>query len=476
MADLERADAAQADILGLQLGDHPAALVAQPAGVVELGVEGRRHERAVAGEERRLGDQRSVEPRDQRLVPGQRLARRGEHRGELVRQRRAQPLRLRQAVADRREIARAAAVERQPRQRPLEVGHLAQVLAHRPRGLCRGVEVADRVLPFADQPGVGRGRVQPDLDEPRAAAGHRAVDGGEERAVAAAREAAGQLEVAPGRGVDLHQAAGAFAHRRAQQRQAAALGQLEVVDDGAERADLGAAEGGEAVERRHLVDRGDPRRGGGGIEAGAGQRRRHRAGLGDQIAQLVLLRVGDQHLARAEPRQHRSQHDPRAFGDRQVTGGDVDPGEGAVAADLGEGGEIIVPPRLEQGLLGQRAGGDEADDLAADHGLRAALARLGRVLHLLADRDAEALADQRQQVALGRVHRHAAHRDVLAEMLAALGQRDVEGGAGRLGVGEEHLVEVAHPVEQQRIRMLRLVLQILRHHRREDGVVGHRRS
>ena len=57
-------------------------------------------------------------------------------------------------------------------------------------------------------------------------------------------------------------------------------------------------------------------------------------------------------------------------------------------------------------------------------------------------------------------------------MHAALGQRDVQRRGGRHGVVEEHLVEIAHPVEQQRAGVLRLDLQILRHHRRH-GVVGH---
>ena len=129
---------------------------------------------------------------------------------------------------------------------------------------------------------------------------------------------------------------------------------------------------------------------------------------------------------------------------------------------------------LEQRFLGERPGGDEADDLAVDDGFGTALAGLGRVLHLLADRDAKALADELQEVAFGGVDRDAAHRDVLAEVLAALGERNVEGGGGGLGVGEEHLVEVAHPVEQQRVGVLRLVLEVLRHHRRDAGVVGHR--
>ena len=39
-----------------------------------------------------------------------------------------------------------------------------------------------------------------------------------------------------------------------------------------------------------------------------------------------------------------------------------------------------------------------------------------------------------------------------------------------LGVLEEQLVEIAHPVEQQAIRVGRLDLHVLRHHRRHTGL------
>ena len=42
-------------------------------------------------------------------------------------------------------------------------------------------------------------------------------------------------------------------------------------------------------------------------------------------------------------------------------------------------------------------------------------------------------------------------RDVLALVLAALGQHDAERAAGDLRVGEEQFVEVAHPIEQQAV-------------------------
>ncbi len=83
-------------------------------------------------------------------------------------------------------------------------------------------------------------------------------------------------------------------------------------------------------------------------------------------------------------------------------------------------------------------------------------------------------ADQPRQIGFGRMDRDAAHRDRLAAVRAALGQRDVEACGGRLGVVEEQLEEIAHPVEQQCIPRLGLEAMILRHHRRLLGgrIVG----
>ena len=125
--------------------------------------------------------------------------------------------------------------------------------------------------------------------------------------------------------------------------------------------------------------------------------------------------------------------------------------------------------RIEQALLGKRARGNEADHVAPHHGLRSPLARLGRILDLLAHRDAMALRDQALEIFVGGMDRHAAHRDVLPEMLAALGERDAERAGGDRSVLEEQLVEIAHAVEQEAIGVRRFDLEKLRHHRRGDG-------
>jgi hypothetical protein len=79
--------------------------------------------------------------------------------------------------------------------------------------------------------------------------------------------------------------------------------------------------------------------------------------------------------------------------------------------------------------------------------------------------------DQAVQIFVGALDRHAAHRNVVAEMLAALGQHDAKRAGSDFGVIEEHFVEIAHPVEQQAIRIGRLDLDILLHHRCYAGAV-----
>ncbi len=137
-------------------------------------------------------------------------------------------------------------------------------------------------------------------------------------------------------------------------------------------------------------------------------------------------------------------------------------------------GQVVARLGVEQAVLGQRARRDEANHVAAHHRLRAALPGLGRIFHLLAHSHPEAPPDQPLQVFVGAVDRHAAHGDVLAQMLAALGQHDAERLRGRHRILEEQLVEIAHPVEQQAVRIGGLDLEKLRHRRRHARRQGGR--
>ena len=75
--------------------------------------------------------------------------------------------------------------------------------------------------------------------------------------------------------------------------------------------------------------------------------------------------------------------------------------------------------------------------------------------------------DEAVEIIVGALHRHAAHADVFALVLAPFGEDYAKRPACDLRVVEKELIEIAHPVKQQAVGIDCLDLEILRHHRRE---------
>jgi hypothetical protein len=159
VADLERADAGLVDQPGLQVRDDAARLVAQPAHLVEFGIVARAHEAAIALEQRHLiveGPFEMVaEGRGESLDAGQCVghlfgdARVGKQRSDLGSRR--------HAGAQRAEVARAAAVERQPRER---ARHVRSAFQHAAKSVAQGrfvSEEGDGIESASDLAGIGRG-------------------------------------------------------------------------------------------------------------------------------------------------------------------------------------------------------------------------------------------------------------------------------------------------------------------------------
>ena len=176
-----------------------------------------------------------------------------------------------------------------------------------------------------------------------------------------------------------------------------------------------------------------PPLGGGAVEHIA----RHRSHSGQRAEQRGQVRigiecVGDDHFIRIDARQRGAELVRAAFGDAEFRRGNIDPGKAHAVARGGrgtrpcDGEQVVVGLGIEQRVLGQRARGHQPHHVTADYALVAALLRFGRIFRLFADRDAMAQCDQPMQVVVGPLHRHAAHRDVFAHVLAALGQRDAE--------------------------------------------------
>ena len=113
-----------------------------------------------------------------------------------------------------------------------------------------------------------------------------------------------------------------------------------------------------------------------------------------------------------------------------------------------------------------RARAEDLCNLALDQ-----LTRPG-LLHLVADGDLASGPQQPAEVRIGRVKRNAAHWHH-----ASFSERHVEQLRAYLRILEKHLVKITEPKQEQRVLgQLALDAAILRHHRGELGVAGHRRN
>ncbi len=240
---------------------------------------------------------------------------------------------------------------------------------------------------------------------------------------------------------------------------------LQIGDQPARRREPRARPGAEAVERRDLEQPLQPRLAGLAVELAARAQRRRRPG--------VRARVRGDHLRPDEPGEFGAEPGRAGVDHHEAPGRRGGGGDGDGVPRFADRRAPIVAARVEQRLLRQRAGSDDADDRAGDQRLRPArLARRLGAFGLLGDGDAVAGADEPLEIGRRGMDGDAAHRHLAAVMLAARGQRDVEAGAGDPRIVEEQLEEVAHPVEQQAVARLGLERMILRHHRGGGGV-GH---
>ena len=237
----------------------------------------------------------------------------------------------------------------------------------------------------------------------------------------------------------------------------------QVVQDRTGRGHRGGRLGtAEAVERMHaeVVAEHLPRGVGQEGVAVVGLRR----GQGAEERELL---VGHQKFRRRQARQLVVElRGIGELGDRELTGRVIHAGQPAGFPELEDRGEVVRPLVVEQVCFEDRAGGNDPGDLAFDDFPRLRLAGL------LGDGHPLAGLHQLGDVIVRRMVGHAAHRHRVAA-----GQRDIEDRRGGLRVVEEHLVEIAQPVEQQHVVRQRSAHRlVLRHHRGERRCGHLRRS
>ena len=407
---------------------------------VEVFVIAFAHETAVAGQKRRI----VVDARRRARRPGRvaAAASASPDRGQPCGQVRAAPSMARELAgagdgrADGGKIARAAAPERQPGQGAGDVGHgLERLRAGGRPGRHRSTmysTMSSRALMAA---GSVRGAASRRVSRRAPAGGDGLVHGVRAASPCVSpRLVTHQFERGARRRIDRHDGAGRRGARAAAAPAAPLSGCRRHRRQAPPSADAaGAGEGGRVESPAKAV--GDALR----------RRVRNRT-----ARRATTVRRG--RSARGRRRHCRSSQSRDAFGHQQfgridagqfvaerlgrrVRSRKVSPVETSAQARARSVSPCRIMARAARKLLAasgsrsssvMRAGGDEPHHVALDHRFGAALLGFGRVLDLLADGDAMAEADELLEIVLGGMDRHAAHRDVLALMLAALGQNDAE--------------------------------------------------
>ena len=308
-------------------------------------------------------------------------------------------------------------------------------------------------------------RLQPGAQAPCASARRAVVQHRQQGGRALAAQGLDHLEVAPRHRIEHQQRFAVMNAQPLQMRGRAALGAADVVDQGPGRADrlrhLGCTEARQVGHLQQFAQLA-PRPAVVELPVGrAGHRdvaqRVARQGLGQRARQVPGF--GGDDLGRAQPLQFAGQAGQIGLCQPAFAAGQRHPGQADDPPAQMRGHQQALFALGQQRRVGERARRDDAGHLA----LHRSLAR-GRVADLLADRHRHAQANQARQVLLDRVHRHAGHRDRHTRRRAAFGQCDAQQPRGALGVLEEQLVKVAHPVEQQQMGMLGLDAQVLLHH------------
>ena len=269
-------------------------------------------------------------------------------------------------------------------------------------------------------------------------------------------------------GVDGHGLGGAAPAGRGEDGQAARLRGLQVGGDQAEGDDFRRLQRAEAIQRIDAVKPLYARFAGGKLGQGAGH------GLGEAAGGFQRgggLRVGEQAVGDQDFRGTKRRQDRAEAGTVEkegfhVAGGELHARQRRLAAPDRHGGEAVGAARIQEAVFGEGAGRHHPHQIPPHDGLGAALLGLRRVLHLFAYGDFETGTDQFGEVGFGGVDWHAAHGDILARVLAAIGQGDAEGLGGFARVVEEEFVEIAHAEEDQSVGLLGLGVEELLHHRR----------
>ncbi|MCY1292390.1 hypothetical protein D9M70_416140 [compost metagenome] len=457
VADLEVRQAGAGLFPGLQVHQVLAGVLAQGLQLVQLGVVAGLDHPAVADHCRRVVDDGTGQQVGQLRV-GADAACQG------LQVRRLQlghgALQLGQGgegIAQAREVAGTGVAQADARE---DAFHIADFLQLWLQGLeaVAVQQAVNGVLAGFQHGAIAQRAIQPAAQQAAAHGGLAAIDHRLQGIVAAAGKVDVQLQVAAAGSIEDHGVVDALMAQAAQVGQGGALGFLGVAQQAAGGADgQGQGLAAESLEVLYpeLLAQALLRRV--AVEV-PGRAATHATALlrGKALGPVV----GDQQFGRVEAFKFGQEGLPALdLLHAEAAAGDVQHRQAEQALVAQHGSQQVVAALIEQRFVADGAGSDDAHHLALHRPLAG-----GRVADLLADHHRLAELDQFGQVALHRVEGNAGHGNGLARRLAPGGQGDVEELGGLLGVLVEDLVEVAHAVEHQLVRVLVLQPPVLRHH------------
>jgi hypothetical protein len=300
--------------------------------------------------------------------------------------------------------------------------------------------------------------VQPVAQQARTHRGAAVVQQREQRRRFLAADGLGQFQIAAGGGIEADEFIFRFGGQRAHVLQAAALRRLGVAQQRAGRAERGAqAIGAEAGQRGHAQLVQQRLVAADHVEVPV----RHAVDVAGRVFFKQLAVIAAQDLGWRDAFQF--------LLDARLTVWLSPENSIRRSAPLASDSQARPAVATLRWLMMHSASSGRSDFPAAgrhrsacrrDHAHHLALDRAfagGRIADLFADRARFADLDQLGQIAFQRVERHAAHLDRLTARRAARRQRDAEQARRLFRVLEEQLVEIAHAVEHQHVRVLALM-------------------
>ena len=465
IADLEGAQPGTLALAGFQINQILAGVLADVLQLIQLGVETGLDHAAVAQHRGRVVDHGAFQQLGQLRVGAYLL-------GQIAQMRCFQRLHAilqcgqgGQRVAQACQIARPRRAQGNPGKDAFDVADALELWLQ--------VEVellvkqgTDAVLASAQDLEVPQGAIQPPRHQAAAHGRCSMVEHVEQGIVTATGQILVDFQIAAAGAVDDHAVFKALLGDAADVRQGGALGFLGIAQQrtgGAEaegqvltvEADqiLGAELLGEGLEGAVLIE----------LPGGAAT---HGAATLDWRVAFPV--IGNQQLGRCQALQLPEQSLPAAqFHDHKTATVDVERSQAEAAFGAHQRGQQVVTALIEQCFITDRAGSNDAGNLALDRALAG-----GRIANLLTDDNRLAQFDQLGQIALGGMERDAGHRNRLAAGLAPCGQGDIEQTGGFFRVVVEQFVKVTHAVEQELFGMLLLDAEVLLHHRRVGGGFG----